>query len=136
VVYLEAGVIVDAGLPVHIPVPLDETRPTSRQSPYHAYSATPDGSGNFLVQRDKHPRPDCFTLIDTPVDDVDFRAITTADYDRERGQFLKRLIVVRVIDGRIWRFSSAEAPYLESFAIGEKTYHYQRRSTGTAESGA
>lgn len=120
----ESRYLVDAGLPVHIPLPLDSTARTARDSGFHTYSATPDGAGNFLIERDRHPRPYCFTLIDKPVGDANYRAITTADYG-DNGLFLDRVIAVRVIGDRIWRFNAEGAPYhLVTFHNGAKTYHY------------
>ena len=124
--WADGPILVDVGLPVHACLPLDASAPTSRQSPYHTYSATPDGMGQFLIQRDRHPKPYCYTLVDTPVELADYRAILTNDYHSETGQFLRRVIVIRVLDGTIWRFSSADGvPYhLESFAEEGKTYYY------------
>lgn len=129
--------LVDVGLPIHLPLPLDPQRRTARQSWYHRYSATPQGTDRLLIERDNHPRPDCFTLIDRPVTDAEYRRITTDDYG-PHGLFLDRAIVNRVLlDGagrpRIWRFSSAAQPYqLESFQDGAKAYHLIGSSVDTA----
>ena len=118
--------LVDVGLPVHTVLPLDPATPTIRESAYHTYRATPQSNGCYLIERDRHPNPNCYTLYDTPVSNADYRAITIQDYSEENGQFLRRVIVVRVIEGVIWRFSSADGPpyHLESFAGDDKTYYH------------
>jgi hypothetical protein len=116
--------LVDVGLPLHLPVPLDSSTRTERTTPFHTYSATPDGNGHFSIDRDRHPQPNCFTLIDTPVDHEAYRAALTADYG-DGGLFLDRVIVVRVVDEQVWRFSGEGLPYqLETFRNGDKTYYY------------
>lgn len=115
--------LVDVGLPVYLPLPLEPTRATRRDTPQHTYTLAPAGGDRYTLTRDRHPRPDCFTLVDAPVDDAAYRAVTTADYGPD-GLFLDRVIVNRVVDGVIWRFSGEGPPYhLEAFAGGDKTYH-------------
>lgn len=115
--------LVDAGLPLHLPIPLDTHQRTERDTAFHTYSATPLDSGQFLIERDRHSRPYCFNLVDDPADEAVYRAATTNDYGAG-GLFLDRVIVVKVIDGQIWRFSGEGAPYhLETFHNGDKTYY-------------
>ncbi|MDX1993311.1 MAG: arylamine N-acetyltransferase [bacterium] len=124
--------LVDVGLPIYLPLPLDPTQTTHRATVFHTYSATPLGSGHYRIERDHHPRPDCFTLIDTPIEDATYRAATMTDYS-EHGLFLDRVIVNRVVDGYIWRFASEQAPYqLEVFQNGEKTFFYLGDDPSTA----
>lgn len=129
-----ARFLVDVGLPVHAPLHLDEAAPTAVETAFHTYTATPDGPHRFQITRDRHPKSYCFTLNDRPVGETQYRAITTADYHPTDGQFLDRVIVVRVIGGRVWRFNSAEGPpyHLETFVEGGKTYHFL--GTSIAES--
>ncbi|MFW5691716.1 MAG: arylamine N-acetyltransferase [Chloroflexota bacterium] len=123
--------LVDVGLPVHLPVPLDARRRT-RETPYHTYTATPYAEGQYRIERDRHPRPDCFILIDRPIADADYRRITTNDYG-ENGLFLDRVIAVKVVGDRIWRFDSEGRPFhLESFVDGAKTYHFIGESSAAA----
>lgn len=115
--------LVDVGLPVHQPLRLDSTQRTERESPYHTYYATPQ-VGMYEITRDRHPRPYCFTLVDRPLSDEDYRATVTHDYT-EDGLFLDRVIVVRVVDGKVHRFTAEGVPYhIESFEEGDKTYIY------------
>jgi arylamine N-acetyltransferase len=117
--------LVDVGLPVHLPVLIDPSRTTSRKTDFHTYSAIPGENDTFLIERDNHPRSDCYLLVDRVVNDGDYRAILTNDYDHQDGQFLDRVILVRVIDGCIWRFNSDEGPpyHLEKFGDNAKTYY-------------
>lgn len=117
--------LVDVGMPLYLPVPLNPAAPTQRRTAHHTYIATPlDSAGHhYMITRDRHPRPDCFTLIDHPVADEVYRAATTADYGAD-GLFLDRVVINRVVEGVIWRFDGVSAPYhLESFRNGDKTYH-------------
>lgn len=118
--------LVDVGLPIYAPLPLPTSNvPVLHQTALHTYSVTASAVPNLLViTRDRHPRPDCFTLVDLPVDDAAYRRATVNDYGSE-GLFLDRVILSRVIDGAIWRFYGEEPPYqLERFRDGDKTFYY------------
>lgn len=119
-----ARYLVDVGIPLHVPVPLDATQATQAEGPHHAYTITPEAANRFTVTRDRHPRPYIFTLIDEPVPDADYRAATTADYGPD-GLFLDRMIITRIVDGRVWRFGSDSQPrQIEAFSKeGHKTYY-------------
>lgn len=113
--------LADVGLPLFIPLPLDQQAPTTRVCPLATYTVTPDGETRFTIERNPHPSPYAFTLIDRPVEDDAYRAATTGDYG-PGGLFLNRVIVNKVIDGHIWRFNSAESSlHLEEFLDGEHT---------------
>jgi arylamine N-acetyltransferase len=117
--------ITDVGLPIHLPIKLDHSQKTIRETTLHTYSATPDGEGRITLERNRHPKTYCFTLADTPIAEADYRARTIRDYDQDEGLFLNRTIVTRIIDDRIWRFSGEGAPYqLESFHDEDKTFHF------------
>ncbi len=125
VIYLDdVRYLVDVGMPIGIPLPIHPTQKTERTSEFHTYTATPIDVHHYLIKRDRHPRADCFTFVDLPVDDVAYRAATTADYG-ENGLFLDRVIINRIADGKIWRFTSEQPPYqLECFDEGDRTYFY------------
>lgn len=124
--------LVDVGMPLYLPVALDAVSPVQRTTAHHTYTVTPAGNDRFIVTRDRHPRPDCYTLVDRPVSDAAYRAATTADYGSD-GLFLDRVIVNRIVDGVIWRFSGGDAPYhLEAFDRGDKTYHLLGHEVETA----
>lgn len=111
----ETRFLADVGLPLHCPLPLDATRTTRSRGPFHTYCARPDGAGSYVIERTRHPKRYAFTLRDTPVADADYFAASSADYG-ERGLFLDRVIVTRVVGDRVFRFNSGERPYrLEAF---------------------
>lgn len=56
-----------------------------------------------------------YSLIDEPVDDASYRAAVIDDYGPD-GLFLDQVIVSKLIDGRLWRFSTNQQPLgLRSF---------------------
>jgi hypothetical protein len=115
--------LVDAGMPLYAAIPLDY-RATQRETRLHTYTATPQGQHRYSIDRDRHPRPNCFTLVDVPVSEAAYRAALTADYEAG-GLFLDRVIINRVIEGRPWRFASDSLPYqMEAFHADGKTYYY------------
>lgn len=124
VVQVDGGrFLVDAGFPLYLPVPLQRGRVTGRQSPFHTYTIRPTGADRYEVERDRHPHPNCFTLVDRPVDEGRYRAATTADYGPD-GYFLDKIIVNKVIDGAAWRYNSAKhPPHLQSFHDGKRSIH-------------
>jgi arylamine N-acetyltransferase len=113
--------LADVGLPLFIPLPLDPNAQTTRSCPLATYTITPDGESRFNIERNPHPSPYAFTLIDRPIEDTAYRAATTQDYGLG-GLFLNRVIVNKVINNQIWRFNSVESPlHLEAFQDGERT---------------
>lgn len=115
--------LVDVGLPLYLPLPLNPHQVTTRKTQFHTYTMIPEANNRYQIERDLHPRPNCFTLINQPVDIAAYRKIATHDYD-DGGLFLDRVIVVRVVDGRVWRFDSNALPYqLESFLEEDRIYH-------------
>lgn len=106
--------LVDAGFPVHAPLPLLPSGPVA--APFHTYTLVPSGAGRYDLERDRHPAPYCFTLVDSPVPEPAYRTATTADYGPD-GLFLDEIIVTRVIAGVVTRFASDKAgpPVLERF---------------------
>ncbi len=114
--------LVDVGLPIYAPLLISENQPTQTQSTFHTYTVMPQGNDTYEISRDQHPRPYCFTLQDIPVNEVDYRAVTTNDYGDD-GLFLDRVIINLVVNGVQWRFGS-ETPYqLEKFVDGDKSYY-------------
>ncbi|MBX3085837.1 MAG: arylamine N-acetyltransferase [Anaerolineae bacterium] len=110
--------LMDAGYPVHVPLPLDPTTATEAVSPYLSYAAVPDGARRFQIERTPHPKPNCFTLIDLPVPDSDYRAATIADYG-VNGLFLDTIIINKLVNGQLCRFTSAEQPFhIQRFVNG------------------
>jgi arylamine N-acetyltransferase len=115
--------LVDAGFPVHSLIALDEHDATQSTSVYQTYTLRPEGDHRYTLTRGLHPAPYCFTLLDHPISDFDYRTATTADYG-ENGLFLDQVIVTRVVEGQIWRFADREQPScFASFAGGKRTDH-------------
>jgi hypothetical protein len=80
----------------------------------------PLGDGRYEIERSPHPNPYCFTLVDRPVANPEYRAATTHDYG-PNGFFLNRVIVNKVIAGAIRRFNSEEQPpHFEVFENGHR----------------
>ncbi len=112
--------LADAGYPVYAPLKIDPVRETRASSPWLDYSLTPAGPDEYTVTQTPHARPYAFTLINTPVTAARYRAATLDDYG-EQGLFLSRLIVLRVVDGKVQRFdSSQETNAVEVFERGRK----------------
>ena len=112
--------LVDVGLPLYSPLPLDSAKSSQRESVFHRYTVRPNHDDSYQVERDRHPQRACFTLIDSPVPDETYRGITAADYGPD-GLFLERVIITKVIGDTVWRFNSAERPYrLERYKDGHK----------------
>jgi hypothetical protein len=62
-----------------------------------------------------------FDLIDEPVDEATYRAVTINDYGPD-GLFLKRLILRKIIGDADWRFdSNAPEPILQRFYDGQRS---------------
>lgn len=115
--------LVDAGMPLFAVLPLDPTGTAQVQSPFLHYTVRPDGPNRYQIDRDPHPRPSCYTLINLPVPDADYRAATTADYG-ENAQFLEDVIINKIVDEHLCRFTSAERPFcLQVFENHERVDH-------------
>jgi arylamine N-acetyltransferase len=115
--------LVDVGLPLHIALPLDFMGHVTRRAPLHSYTVVSCGDLCYEITRDNHPKPYCFTLIDQPISDEDYRAAIAADYGSS-GLFLDRVIISRVIDDEIWRFyAQKNSATLDSFKNGCRTKH-------------
>ncbi len=111
--------LVDAGFPVHTPLPLHSDKLSERACSLLSYSARPLWMDHYQIERAPHPKPVCFTLVNTPVAEADYRAATTADYRHEMGLFLHEVIVNKVLGDRIWRFTNREKPsQMEYFENG------------------
>jgi hypothetical protein len=107
--------LVDVSIPLLCALPLDPVRITRRATWLHTYTVQPAGPQRFQILRSRHPKPNIYTLLDTPLTDAAYRQVLTQDYGPQ-GLFLDRVIIVKIIAGRLWRFSSQDQPYrIESF---------------------
>lgn len=112
--------LVDVGMPLYAPLRLDPIQPLLMESFFHVYTTRPDTSHTYQIERDKHPYPNCFTLIDQPVSEADYRRAVLADYS-PAGLFLDRLIITKAIDEVPWRFVHNQLPlHLETYPAGER----------------
>ncbi len=102
--------LVDVGIPLLLALPVDPGRATWRTTWMHTYTICPDGADRYQVLRSRHPKRNIYTLLDTPVSEQDYRRVVEQDYG-VAGLFLDRVIVVKIIGQRLWRFSSADVPY-------------------------
>jgi len=113
--------LVDITIPVHRAVHIDPLKVTRRCTYFHDYTIRPVTENKYHVERSHHSHRYAFTLIDIPVSLADYRAIVEKDYTT-RGFFLKSVVMVKVIDDKVWRFFSDNKPYrLESFNRAGKT---------------
>ncbi|HEU5011450.1 MAG TPA: arylamine N-acetyltransferase [Roseiflexaceae bacterium] len=109
--------LVDVGIPMHCAVPLTPQATTRRRSGFHTYIARPAGEQRYEIERTRHPARNIYTLLDQPVPVVAYETAVEQDYG-PNGLFLDRVIMTKIIDNVIWRFNSAEQPYmLESFTM-------------------
>ena len=107
--------LVDVAIPLQCALPVHNEGLTRRSTRFHNYTIRPIGGFVFEVERSHHPKRNIFTLLDTPIPLDGYRAAVERDYD-ENGLFLDRVIIVKVIGDRLWRFSSMDKPYkLEGF---------------------
>jgi arylamine N-acetyltransferase len=112
--------LVDVGIPLLVALPIHPERATHRSTWLHTYTIQPDGANRYQILRSRHPKPNIYTLLDRPVPDAEFRQVIERDYG-ESGLFLNRVIIVKVIGERLWRFSSDVHPYLiESFGRDDR----------------
>ncbi|MBZ0293812.1 MAG: arylamine N-acetyltransferase [Anaerolineae bacterium] len=112
--------LVDAGLPLYTPLPIDPGAITTRECDLMHYTVRPVGADHYEIERDPHPNRIAFTLIDKPVDARAYHQATTVDYE-PGGYFLDRVVINKVIDEQVWRFSSGERPYhLETFVDNQR----------------
>ncbi|HEY5730798.1 MAG TPA: arylamine N-acetyltransferase [Anaerolineales bacterium] len=112
--------LVDVTIPVHAAVRIDPRRTIKRTTGFHDYTVRPIQDDTYEVERSHHPHRSAFTLIDIPVSLPEYQTIMNNDY-LETGYFLKSVVMVKVINGKTWRFFSDHVPYrLESFNRGGK----------------
>lgn len=108
--------LVDVAIPLHCALPIHNGRVTQRSTSFHHYTVRPSGDAKFEIERSHHPKRNIFTLLDRPISLDAYRIAVERDYEAT-GYFLDRVIIVKVIDDHLWRFSSVEKPYkLEAFS--------------------
>lgn len=107
--------LVDVSIPFEKAIPLNPAGRTRRETSLQIVTVTAVAERAYQVVRIPHPRPYVFTLIDTPIRLPDYEDAVTRDYG-PGGYFLDRLVIVKKVNDRVWRFNGAEKPYkLEAF---------------------
>jgi arylamine N-acetyltransferase len=102
--------LVDVGIPLLVALPVSGAQITRRTTWLHTYAVHPDGLDTYQVLRSRHPKPNIYTLLDTPVCEPDYRRVVEQDYGLT-GLFLDQVILVKIIGDRLWRFSTKDQPY-------------------------
>lgn len=116
--------LVDVGFPLHAIIPLDPEQETAADSPFMRYTVAPLSDALYKISRDVPRFEPVFQLIDSPVCEPDYRAITCHDYRHDGGQFLDKVVIHRVVDGQLWRFNSDERPLrMHRFVNGKRHDH-------------
>ena len=113
--------LVDVGFPLHavLPLPIRETVEVEGQ--FFHYRVIAGDANRYTIWRHPHPRGLVFTLVDVPVSDADYRAITVHDYRRDGGQFLNEIVIHKVINEQLWRFNSDDLPWhVQVFVDGKR----------------
>lgn len=117
--------LVDVGFPLHVVLPLPEREMLRVESQFFHYRIIAGEANRYTIRRRPHPRDYVFTLVDEPVADADYRAITIHDYRHDGGQFLNEIVIRKVIDDQLWRFNSDDRPWhLQVFVDGERQNRY------------
>jgi hypothetical protein len=107
--------LVDVGFPIPVALGLDSERVTRTRTDFHTYVVRPAGDVRFDIERTVHPKRNMFTLLNRPVTDEDYVTATIRDYGND-GLFLDRVVFNKIIDGRMWRFTSdSPAPHFSVF---------------------
>jgi len=107
--------LADVAMPIYCALPLYRNQVTKRFNEFHYYTIRPEGNHRYAIERSHHPKRRAFTLVDVPIPLEEYRIAVQNDYE-ETGYFLDRVIIVKIIEGRLWRFSSVGLPFkLESF---------------------
>jgi arylamine N-acetyltransferase len=107
--------LVDVGIPLHCSIRFALDKISRAAGPFHTYFIRPDGADSYQIERTRHPQRNIFTLRNQPVEDAVYRAALTNDYG-PNGLFLNRVVINKLIDEQIYRFSStAEKLCVEQF---------------------
>ena len=107
--------LADVAIPIHCALPIYNNQTTRRSNRFHQYTIRPNGNSRYSIERSHHPKRKIFTLVDVPVLIGKYRDAIQKDYE-DTGYFLDRVIIVKVIEDRLWRFSSVDTPFkLEGF---------------------
>ena len=102
--------IADVGYPMYGPVSIHEGETTLTETPLITYRSTAITKDEYGIENVPHPKLYLFHLKDIPVSAAAYLKMAAADYG-EKGLFLDRIVIRKVIDGVPTRFDSADLPY-------------------------
>jgi hypothetical protein len=116
--------LVDVGIPLHTAIPVKPGAVSQRATRFMTYRVRamhePDC---YEIERFPHPNLNIYTLIDRPIPEAAYRDALLADYG-EHGLFLDRVIINRLVNERLARFSSSEQPpCIKTFEAGQAIVH-------------
>jgi hypothetical protein len=107
--------LADVAIPIDCALPIYANQLTRRSSEFHQYTIRPESNFRYSIERSHHPKRRIFTLVEMRVPLEKYCGAVQRDYEAT-GYFLDRVIIVKVIENRLWRFSSSEIPFkLEGF---------------------
>ena len=121
--------IVDIGYPLYAPIPLVKYSIGYANCQVIEYRSSYIGLNEYLIENFPHPKPYLYHLTDIPVSESDYLNISIADYC-EKGLFLDRIIIRKVIANTPTRFDSEDLPYnIHLLQNGTKTRKYLSDNT-------
>lgn len=103
--------LVDVSIPIYCAVPIRLGAISRRYTRHHTFFVSHSGDHHYEVERTRHPKRKIYTLADLPVSPNTFERVVAADYG-PGGQFLDRVIIVKMIRDTLWRFDGAVRPYV------------------------
>jgi arylamine N-acetyltransferase len=107
--------LADVTIPIHCALPVYADQITRRSNEFHHYTIHPESKHRYAIERSHHPKRRAYTLVDLPIPIEEYRNAVQEDYG-ETGYFLDRVVIVKVIEDRLWCFSSEEVPFkIEGF---------------------
>jgi len=107
--------LADVTIPIQSALPIHTDQITRRATSFHHYTIRPESNSRYAIERSHLPKRRIFTLVDVPISLAEYRKAVQRDYE-ETGYFLDRVVIVKVVEDRLWCFSSDEPPFkMEGF---------------------
>jgi arylamine N-acetyltransferase len=101
--------LADTTIPIPGALPIYTTQITRRSTEFHYYTIRPESNNRYAIERSHHPKRRAFTLVDVPVPLEEYRNAVQKDYEAT-GYFLDQVVIVKVIEDRLWCFNSEDIP--------------------------
>jgi arylamine N-acetyltransferase len=98
--------LADTTMPIHCALPIYTNRITARSTEFHHYTVRPENNSRYAIERSHHPKRRAYMLVDVPIPLEKYRNTVQKHYE-ETGYFLDRVVIVKVIEERLWFFDSA-----------------------------